>query len=50
MKAGNLHVDILHAIATDDEPEAAAAANRLIDHVEEFTRAAFKTQYCAGGL
>lgn len=40
-----LHADILQAVATDNEREAAAAANRLLDHVEEFTRSAFDSQY-----
>jgi DNA-binding GntR family transcriptional regulator len=44
-RAVRLHADILQAIATDDEREAAAAANRLLDHEEEFTRAAFDSQY-----
>lgn len=44
-KAGALHADILHAIATDDEPAAAAAAERLVTHIEDFTREAFKGRY-----
>jgi len=43
-RAVRLHCDILQAIAGDDERGAAAAANRLIDHVEEFTRAAFDSR------
>lgn len=39
-----LHADILQAIASDDEREAVACANRLMDHVEEFTRAAFNNR------
>jgi DNA-binding GntR family transcriptional regulator len=40
-----LHADLLQAIATDDERGAVAAAERLLDHVEAFTRAAFDSQY-----
>ena len=36
---------VLEAIASDNELEAAAAANRLVDYVEEFTRAALDDQY-----
>lgn len=39
-----LHCDILQAIVVEDEPEALAAANKLVDYVEEFTRAAFDNQ------
>ena len=41
--AAKLHVDIMRAIAAGDEPEAAAAADRLLDSVEAFTRAAVGT-------
>ena len=41
----DLHSGVLQAIASDNELEAAAAANRLLDHVEEFTRAALDSQY-----
>jgi DNA-binding GntR family transcriptional regulator len=44
-KAGGMHADILHAIATDDEEAATRAADRLMNHIEEFTREAFKTRY-----
>jgi DNA-binding GntR family transcriptional regulator len=44
-KAGGMHADILHAIATDDEQAAIGAANKLMDHIEQFTREAFKTGY-----
>jgi DNA-binding GntR family transcriptional regulator len=40
-----LHSDVLQAIVMEDEPAALAAANRLVDHVEEFTRAAFDSHY-----
>lgn len=42
---GNLYAEVLHAIATDDEVEASAAAIRLVDRLEDFTRSAFKVQY-----
>jgi len=45
MTTGTLYADVLHAIATDDEVEAGATAVRLVDHMEDFTRSAFKVQY-----
>lgn len=44
-RAVRLHADTLQAIAIDDEREAVAAAERLLDHVEAFTRATFDTPY-----
>jgi DNA-binding GntR family transcriptional regulator len=38
--AVKLNADVLQAIATDNEQEAIVAANRLIEHVDEYTRAA----------
>lgn len=43
-KSTALVADVLFATATDDEPEAIAAAHRLVDHIEEFTRASFYTE------
>lgn len=43
--AVNLQAEILHAIAADNEPEAVAATNRMLDHVEDYTRAALNSQY-----
>jgi DNA-binding GntR family transcriptional regulator len=40
-----LDADVLQAIVTDNEHEAAAAASRLVDHVEEFTRAAIDSRF-----
>jgi DNA-binding GntR family transcriptional regulator len=44
-KAIALQSDILLAIVNEDEPAAVAAANRLVDHVEVFTRAALDSQF-----
>ena len=44
-RAVELHCAVLQAIASDNELEASAAANRLLDHVEEFTRAALDSGY-----
>lgn len=44
-RAVALHSDVLQAIVIEDEPAVLASANRLVDHVEEFTRAAFDSQY-----
>lgn len=43
--AARLNADVLRAIAIDNEREAVAAANRLLDHVEEFTRAAMDSHF-----
>jgi DNA-binding FadR family transcriptional regulator len=33
------HIDVIRAVAIGDEMKAAAASDRLMDYVEEFTRA-----------
>jgi len=48
--AARLNADVLHSIATDNEPEAVAAANRLLDHVEDFTRAAIDSPLLTLGV
>ncbi len=40
-QSGQLHADIAAAIAEGDEAGAAAASDRLIDYLEQFTRATF---------
>lgn len=37
--AAKHHADVLHAVAEGDEKAAAAASDRLMDYVEDFTRA-----------
>lgn len=46
-KVSLLHASIARAIAGNDEPEARAASDRLIDYVEDYTR---KTLRFMGGL
>ena len=38
-RAARLHADMARAIARGEPPDAAAASDRLIDYIEEFTRA-----------
>jgi DNA-binding GntR family transcriptional regulator len=45
LQAVNMHSEILLAIVNEDEPAAFAAANRLVDHVDHFTRQALENQY-----
>jgi DNA-binding GntR family transcriptional regulator len=38
-RAAKLHADVARAIAGRDEKAAAAASDRLLDYIEQFTRA-----------
>jgi DNA-binding GntR family transcriptional regulator len=44
-ETAKLHADIARAIAKGDEPGAAAAADRLLDMIESFTRATVSTDF-----
>jgi DNA-binding GntR family transcriptional regulator len=45
--AGRLHADVARAVAVGDEQGAAAAADRMMDYVEEFTRRLIMGAYAA---
>ena len=44
-RAAKLHADVARAIAREDEKAAAAATNRLLDYIEQFTRDTVNTNY-----
>jgi len=39
------HIGVIHAVAIGDEKKAAAASDRLMDYVEEFTRATVSNRF-----